>query len=87
MENQKFKATGTAVEDLTSEEISDALLEIASRVEGRYSPTVLAMNLQREVDLIFKTDPNLGGQLSGEFASCFLSRHPNFWTDSTKLMK
>ena len=78
-----FEAQKTVVEDLSHQEITDAVSEMLARTSGNFSPSAEEQRLHSKVQQIFNKELNLQGEfnrghLRGEFASCFLSRYPNF---------
>ncbi|MFM8955126.1 MAG: TIGR04372 family glycosyltransferase [Actinomycetota bacterium] len=71
------------VRDLTSEELVDAVTEMAQRVEGTFVETPEQKKMQAKAKQILSTHPKLQPSpnhypLRAQFASCFLSRYPNF---------
>ena len=81
--DSKIETSGTIVEDLDAIEINNAVLEMIAKVEGSFvSSSEDEMRIQK-VRTIIRTHPSLQtfpnyGNIEGEFASCFLSRYPNF---------
>jgi len=83
IDRSRFKEENTLVEDLSEQEITDAIQEMLMRTTGNYIPSINEQGLHAKVLDIFKTEPNLYGEfnrgfLRGEFASCFLNKYPNF---------
>ena len=78
-----LKYFGVTVQDLSSEELVEAVTEMSQRVEGTFVETPEQKEMQAKLNHILGTHPKL--QLSpnyypirAQFASCFLSRYPNF---------
>ena len=84
--NQKIYSLqdfGIEVIDLNSEELLDAVTEMAQRVEGTFVETPEQKEMQAKLKNILSTHPKLQPTpnhypIRAEFASCFLSRYPNF---------
>ena len=84
--NQKIYSLqdfGIEVIDLNSEELLDAVTEMAQRVEGTFVETPEQKEMQAKLKHILSTHPKLQPTpnyypIRAEFASCFLSRYPNF---------
>jgi putative glycosyltransferase (TIGR04372 family) len=79
----RFEQQQTVVEDLSEQEILDAVAEMLSRINGDYVPSVNDKDRGAKVLDIFRTETSLQGEfnrgyLRGEFASCFLSRYSQF---------
>ena len=71
------------VEDLSSEELVEAVTEMAARVEGTFVETPEQKEMQAKLKHILSTHPKLQPSpnfypIRAQFASCFLSRYPNF---------
>ena len=71
------------VVDLSSEELVDAVTEMAQRVEGTFVETPEQKEMQAKLKHILSTHPKLQPSpnyypIRAQFASCFLSRYPNF---------
>ena len=83
---QKFEAykdAGVEIRDLSSEELVEAVTEMAQRVEGTFVETPEQKEMQAKLKHILSTHPKLQPSpnyypIRAQFASCFLSRHPNF---------
>jgi len=81
----KFKLSdfGIIVRDLSSDELVDAVTEMAQRIEGTFVETPEQKEMQAKAKQILSTHPKLQPSpnhypLRAQFASCFLSRYPNF---------
>ena len=71
------------VDDLSSEELVEAVTEMAQRVEGTFVETPEQKEMQAKLKHILSTHPKLQPSpnyypIRAQFASCFLSRYPNF---------
>ena len=71
------------IRDLSSEELVEAVTEMAQRVEGTFVETPDQKEMQAKLKHILSTHPKLQPTpnyypIRAEFASCFLSRYPNF---------
>ena len=71
------------IRDLSSEELVEAVTEMAQRVEGTFVETPDQKEMQAKLKYILSTHPKLQPTpnhypIRAEFASCFLSRYPNF---------
>ena len=74
---------GLKIRDLSSEELLDAMREMVQRVEGTFVETPEQKKMQAKAKHILSTHPKLQPTpnyypIRAEFASCFLSRYPNF---------
>ena len=74
---------GVTVRDLSSEELVEAVTEMAQRVEGTFVETPEQKEMQAKLKHILSTHPKLQPSpnyypIRAQFASCFLSRYPNF---------
>ncbi len=74
---------GVGIRDLTSEELVEAVTEMAQRVEGTFVETPEQKEMQAKLKHILSTHPKLQPSpnyypIRAQFASCFLSRYPNF---------
>jgi putative glycosyltransferase (TIGR04372 family) len=81
--SQAYKDAGVEIRDLSSEELVDAVTEMARRVEGTFVETPEQKEMQAKLKHIFSTHPKLQPSpnyypIRAQFASCFLSRYPNF---------
>jgi putative glycosyltransferase (TIGR04372 family) len=75
--------SGFEIRDLSSEELVEAVTEMAQRVEGTFVETPEQKEMQAKLKHILSTHPKLQPTpnyypIRAEFASCFLSRYPNF---------
>ena len=80
---QAYKDAGVEIRDLSSEELVEAVTEMAQRVEGRFVETPEQRQMQAKLKHILSTHPKLQPSpnyypIRAQFASCFLSRYPNF---------
>lgn len=78
-----FEDAGVEIQDLSSEELVEAVTEMAQRVEGTFVETPEQKEMQAKLKHILSTHPKLQPTpnhypIRAEFASCFLSRYPNF---------
>jgi len=80
---QAYENAGVVIRDLSSEELVDAVTEMAQRVEGTFVETPEQKEMQAKAKHILSTHPKLQPSpnyypIRAQFASCFLSRYPNF---------
>ena len=78
-----YADAGVQIRDLSSEELVEAVTEMAQRVEGTFVETPEQKEMQAKLKHILSTHPKLQPTpnyypIRAEFASCFLSRYPNF---------
>ena len=78
-----YADAGVDIRDLSSEELVEAVTEMAQRVEGTFVETPEQKEMQAKLKHILSTHPKLQPTpnyypIRAEFASCFLSRYPNF---------
>jgi putative glycosyltransferase (TIGR04372 family) len=78
-----YQEAGVVIRDLSSEELVEAVTEMAQRSEGTFVETPEQKEMQAKLKHILSTHPKLQPspidyQISAQFASCFLSRYPNF---------
>ena len=78
-----YADAGVEIRDLNSEELVEAVTEMAQRVEGTFVETPEQKEMQAKLKHILSTHPKLQPTpnfypIRAEFASCFLSRYPNF---------
>jgi hypothetical protein len=78
-----FTQAGVVIRDLSSEELVEAVTEMAQRVEGTFVETPEQKEMQAKLKRILSTHPKLQPSpnyypIRAQFASCFLSRYPNF---------
>jgi putative glycosyltransferase (TIGR04372 family) len=81
--SNEFADAGVEIRDLSSEELVEAVTEMAQRVEGTFVETPEQKEMQAKLKHILSTHPKLQPTpnyypIRAEFASCFLSRYPNF---------
>jgi len=79
----KYASAGVVIRDMNSDELVEAVTEMAARVEGTFVETLEQKQLQAKLKLILSTHPKLQPTrdyypIRAEFASCFLSNYPNF---------
>jgi putative glycosyltransferase (TIGR04372 family) len=79
----EYADAGVAISDMSSDDLVDAVIEMAARVEGTFVETPEQKQMQTKLKHILSTHPKLQPTpnyypIRAEFASCFLSRHPNF---------
>ncbi len=78
-----YTDAGVEIRDLSSEELVEAVTEMAQRVEGTFVETPEQKEMQAKLRHILSTHPKLQPSpnfypIRAQFASCFLSRYPNF---------
>jgi len=78
-----YADAGVVIRDLSSDELVDAVTEMAQRVEGTFVETPEQKEMQAKAKHILSTHPKLQPSpnyypIRAQFASCFLSRYPNF---------
>ena len=78
-----YQEAGVEIRDLSSEELVEAVNEMAQRVEGTFVETPEQKEMQAKLKHILSTHPKLQPSpnhypIRAEFASCFLSHHPHF---------
>jgi len=78
-----YADAGVQIRDLSSQELVEAVTEMAQRVEGTFVETPEQKKMQAKLKHILSTHPKLQPTpnyypIRAEFASCFLSRYPNF---------
>ena len=78
-----YNEFGVTVVDMSSEELVDAVIEMAQRVEGTFVETPEQKEMQAKLKHVLSTHPKLQPSpnyypIRAQFASCFLSRYPNF---------
>ena len=81
--SKQFSDAGVEIRDLSSEELVEAVTEMAQRVEGTFVETPEQRGMQAKLKHILSTHPKLQPSpnyypIRAQFASCFLSRYPNF---------
>jgi putative glycosyltransferase (TIGR04372 family) len=81
--SQAYKDAGVEIRDLSSEELVEAVTEMAQRVEGTFVETPEQKEMQAKLKHTLSTHPKLQPSpnyypIRAQFASCFLSRYPNF---------
>ncbi|NCU81408.1 MAG: TIGR04372 family glycosyltransferase [Acidimicrobiia bacterium] len=82
-DSQAYMNAGLEIRDLSSEELVEAVTEMAQRVEGTFVETPEQKEMQAKLKHILGTHPKLQPSpnyypIRAQFASCFLSRYPNF---------
>ena len=78
-----YANSGVVIRDMNSDELVEAVTEMATRVEGTFVETPEQKHMQAKIKHILSTHPKLQPTpnyypVRAEFASCFLSRYPNF---------
>ena len=81
--SQAYEEAGLMIRDLSSEELVEAVTEMAQRVEGTFVEKPEQKEMQAKLKRILSTHPKLQPSpnyypIRAQFASCFLSRYPNF---------
>ena len=81
--SKQFSDAGVEIRDMSSEELVEAVTEMAQRVEGTFVETPEQRGMQAKLKHILSTHPKLQPSpnyypIRAQFASCFLSRYPNF---------
>ena len=81
--SHKYADAGVEIRDLSSQDLVEAVTEMAQRVEGTFVETPEQKEMQAKLKHILSTHPKLQPTpnyfpIRSEFASCFLSRYPNF---------
>ena len=82
-ETHYYASAGVDYRDMNSRELVEAVTEMAQRVEATFVETQEQKQMQEKLRDIFSTHPKLQPTpnyypIRAEFASCFLSKHPNF---------
>ena len=83
LRTQEYINAGVELRDLTSDELVEAVTEMVQRVEGTFVETQEQKQMQAKLKHILSTHPKLQPSpnyfpIRAQFASCFLSRYPNF---------
>ena len=78
-----YTTQGVNFQNLSSEELVEAVTEMAQRVEGTFVETPEQKEMQAKLKRTLSTHPKLQPSpnyypIRAQFASCFLSRYPNF---------
>ena len=78
-----YSEAGVKIQDLSSEELVEAVTEMVQRFEGTFVETPEQKEMQAKLKHILSTHPKLQPSpnyypIRAQFASCFLSRYPNF---------
>ena len=81
--SNEFADAGVEIQDLSSDELVEAVTEMAQRVEGTFVETPEQKEMQAKLKHVLSTHPKLQPTpnyypIRAEFASCFLSRYPHF---------
>ena len=81
--SQAYTNAGVEIRDLSSEELVEAVTEMAQRVKGTFVETPEQREMQAKLKHILSTHPKLQPSpnyypIRAQFASCFLSRYSNF---------
>ena len=78
-----YASAGVEYRELSSQELVEAVTEMAARVEGTFVETPAQKLMQEKLKHVLSTHPKLQPTpdyypIRAEFASCFLSNYPNF---------
>ena len=79
----EYTGAGSALRDMNSDELVEAVTEMVARVEGTFVETPEQKQIQAKLKHVLSTHPTLQPMpnyypIRAEFASCFLSNYPNF---------
>ena len=79
----EYAERGISIRDMSSEELVEAVTEMAARVDGTFVESPAQKQMQAKLKLILSTHPKLQPTpdyypIRSEFATCFLSNYPNF---------
>ena len=79
----EYASAGVEIRDLTSEELVEAVTEMAQRVEGTFVETPEQKEMQAKLKHILSNHPKLQQTpnyypIRAQFASCFLKNNPHF---------
>jgi hypothetical protein len=79
----EYAERGVVIRDMSSEELVEAVTEMAARVEGTFIETLEQKQMQAKFNHILSNHPKLQPTpnhfpIRAKFASCFLSNYPNF---------
>ena len=82
-ETNSYSSAGVEFRNMNSQELVDAVTEMAQRVEGSFVETPEQNQMQAKLRHIFSAHPKLQPTpnyypIRAEYASCFLSNYPNF---------
>jgi len=82
-DGHEYAKSGIELRNMSSEELVEAVTEMAARVEGRFVPTEKQKSMQEKLrDELMnnpKVQPSPGYYpVRAEYASCFLEKYPNF---------
>ena len=82
-DGHEYAKSGIELRNMSSEELVQAVTEMAERVEGKFVPTeqqkLMQEKLRHELTTNTKVQPSPGFYpIRAEYASCFLSNYPNF---------
>ena len=82
-ETHYYASAGVDYREMNSQELVEAVTEMAQRVEGTFVESPEQKKMQAKLKYIFSTHPKLQPTpnyypIRAEFASCFLSNYPNF---------
>ena len=83
LNGENLESFGVEIRDMSSEELVEAVTEMVQRVEGTFVETQEQKQMQAKLKHILSTHPKLQPSpnyfpIRAQFASCFLSRYPNF---------
>jgi putative glycosyltransferase (TIGR04372 family) len=79
----EYANAGVAIRDMNSQELVEAVTEMAQRIEGTFVETPEQKEMQAKLKRIMSTHPKLQPSqnyypIRAQFASCFLSHYSNF---------
>jgi putative glycosyltransferase (TIGR04372 family) len=82
-ETHHYLSAGAGFRELNSDELVEAVTEMAARVEGTFVETPEQKQMQAKLNHILSNHPKLQPTpnhfpIRAKFASCFLSNYPNF---------
>ena len=82
-ETHHYLSAGAKFKEMNSDELVEAVTEMAARVEGTFVETPEQKQMQAKLKHALSTHPKLQPSanyypIRAEFASCFLSKYPNF---------
>jgi putative glycosyltransferase (TIGR04372 family) len=86
LRTKSYESAGVEIINLSEEEIVDAVIEMAQRVEGTFVETEFQSAIQDKLRHILSVHPRLKPSpgfypIRATYASCFLNRYPNFLPD------
>ena len=83
LNDENLESFRVEIRDMSSEELVEAVTEMVQRVDGTFVETAEQKEMQAKLKHILSTHPKLQPSpnyypIRAQFASCFLSRYPNF---------